>query len=146
VQRSPLRQIAAIAAAVALADAATKFAAVHVAGHGHGGAILPVTNRDYSLGVAHATPAVILLTGAAILIAIAATTVTAAVRGQLAAWVPGLLIGGCIANLADRALFGAVHDFISTRLAVFNVADVAILAGVVGVMVNRFSARAHHAT
>jgi lipoprotein signal peptidase len=145
-QRSPLRQISAIAAAVALADAVTKFSAVHVAGHDRRGAILPVTNHDYSLGLAHAAPTIILVTGAVLLIVIAATTVPAAMRGQLAAWIPGVLIGGCVANLADRALFGAVHDFISTRPVIFNVADVAILAGVVGVMANRFSARAHGAT
>lgn len=52
----------------------------------------------------------------------------------------GLIIGGAIGNAIDRASFGAVFDFVLLYLAtatwrfnwyVFNVADVAIVAGVV---------------
>ncbi|MFL9827264.1 signal peptidase II [Rhodoplanes sp. SY1] len=52
----------------------------------------------------------------------------------------GLIIGGAIGNAIDRATFGAVFDFVLLYVAtatwrfnwyVFNIADVAIVAGVV---------------
>ena len=48
----------------------------------------------------------------------------------------GLLIGGALGNAIDRALYGAVFDFVSLhafgyRWYVFNVADIAIVVGVV---------------
>ena len=44
----------------------------------------------------------------------------------------GLLIGGALGNLIDRVRDGAVTDFIDPPLwPAFNVADVAITAGVV---------------
>ncbi len=48
----------------------------------------------------------------------------------------GLLIGGAIGNAIDRALFGAVTDFIDASDVrfnyVFNVADSAITVGIIG--------------
>jgi signal peptidase II len=48
-------------------------------------------------------------------------------------WLPaGLLIGGALGNLADRVRDGAVTDFIDLPLwPTFNLADVAIVAGVI---------------
>jgi signal peptidase II len=55
----------------------------------------------------------------------------------------GLIIGGAIGNGIDRLAYGAVADFIFFHVAagswrfdwyVFNVADVAIVAGVVGLL------------
>ena len=48
----------------------------------------------------------------------------------------GLIIGGAIGNLADRMIYGTVADFFSFHYAgfhwyVFNIADVAINAGVI---------------
>lgn len=52
-------------------------------------------------------------------------------------WVPvGLLAGGALGNLADRAREGAVIDFIDLpRWPAFNVADIAITAGIVLLLV-----------
>ncbi len=49
-------------------------------------------------------------------------------------WLPtGMLLGGALGNLADRAREGAVIDFIDPILwPVFNVADMAIVIGIVG--------------
>jgi len=49
------------------------------------------------------------------------------------AWLPtGLLLGGAIGNLIDRVRDGGVTDFIDLpRWPAFNVADMAITAGVV---------------
>lgn len=48
-------------------------------------------------------------------------------------WLPvGLLVGGALGNLADRAREGAVIDFIDPSFwPAFNIADTAIVTGVV---------------
>ena len=51
----------------------------------------------------------------------------------------GLIIGGAIGNAIDRILYGAVADFFSLHAFgfqwyVFNIADAAIVAGVVGLL------------
>jgi signal peptidase II len=55
----------------------------------------------------------------------------------------GLIVGGAVGNAIDRALHGAVMDFIFFHLAgetwtfkwyVFNLADAAIVAGVIGLV------------
>ncbi len=51
----------------------------------------------------------------------------------------GLIIGGALGNAIDRVVYGAVADFFSFHAFgyqwyVFNIADVAIVAGVVGLL------------
>lgn len=51
----------------------------------------------------------------------------------------GLIIGGALGNVIDRAVYGAVADFFSFHAYgfywyVFNIADVAIVAGVIGLL------------
>ena len=53
----------------------------------------------------------------------------------------GLIIGGALGNLTDRILHGAVADFFHFHYAgfswyVFNIADVAICAGVIGLLLD----------
>lgn len=62
----------------------------------------------------------------------------------------GLIIGGAVGNAIDRAIFGAVADFLffhldewNFRWYVFNLADVAIVAGVLGIVYD--SLRGEHA-
>ncbi len=46
----------------------------------------------------------------------------------------GVIFSGTISNLVDRIIFGGVRDFISFRFihfAIFNIADVAIVLGVI---------------
>jgi signal peptidase II len=55
----------------------------------------------------------------------------------------GLIVGGAIGNAIDRVAYGAVFDFIHVHLGsfswyVFNVADAAIVAGVVGLLYDSF--------
>jgi signal peptidase II len=59
----------------------------------------------------------------------------------------GLLVGGALGNAIDRAAYGAVVDFISLhalewRWYVFNIADAAIVAGVIGLLYDALSGRA----
>lgn len=51
----------------------------------------------------------------------------------------GLIAGGALGNTVDRIVYGAVADFFSLHVSgfywyVFNVADVAIVAGVIGLL------------
>lgn len=60
--------------------------------------------------------------------------------GPLTCLALGLLVGGALGNLADRIAYGAVVDFASFHVGsfrwyVFNVADCAITAGVVALLV-----------
>jgi signal peptidase II len=63
--------------------------------------------------------------------------------GRLSAVALGLIIGGAIGNGIDRLAYGAVADFVlfhvitprwSFHWYVFNLADVAIVAGVIGLL------------
>ncbi len=51
-------------------------------------------------------------------------------------WLPtGMLIGGALGNLIDRAAYGAVIDFIKLPLwPAFNVADMSITFGIVALL------------
>lgn len=51
-------------------------------------------------------------------------------------WLPvGAVLGGAVANLADRAREGAVIDFIDpVAWPAFNIADIAIVCGVLGLL------------
>ncbi len=58
---------------------------------------------------------------------------------KLGALALGLVLGGGVGNLIDRLVHGAVADFISFHAIgyywyVFNIADAAIVAGVVGLL------------
>jgi signal peptidase II len=53
----------------------------------------------------------------------------------------GLIAGGALGNMVDRIVYGAVADFFSFHYAgfywyVFNIADVAITAGVIGLFID----------
>jgi signal peptidase II len=70
---------------------------------------------------------------------------------RLTALAIGLIIGGALGNAIDRAVYGAVADFVLFHIAtetwtfrwyVFNLADVAIVAGVVGLLYESILAKA----
>ncbi len=58
--------------------------------------------------------------------------------GRIAA---GVLVGGALGNVVDRVLYGAVADFLNMSCCgfdnpyAFNVADIAIFAGIAGLVV-----------
>lgn len=61
------------------------------------------------------------------------------VDGRLLAASVGLIMGGALGNALDRVLLGGVADFFSLHAFgfywyVFNIADIAIVAGVVGLL------------
>ena len=64
-------------------------------------------------------------------------------QARLTALALGLIIGGAIGNAIDRLVYGAVADFVLLSIAtassrfdwyVFNLADAAIVAGVIGLL------------
>jgi signal peptidase II len=64
-------------------------------------------------------------------------------RSRLLAISLGLILGGALGNLVDRVGYGAVVDFVHFHHGdfswyVFNVADAAIVLGVVGLVVDSF--------
>lgn len=76
----------------------------------------------------------VVLIGATVVVLVALLVyLVASGRDQGAVWLPAaLLVGGALGNLADRARDGAVTDFIDLPLwPTFNLADVAIVLGVV---------------
>ncbi|MEZ5841530.1 MAG: signal peptidase II [Hyphomicrobiales bacterium] len=71
--------------------------------------------------------------------AIALTFWLARTRDRLIAFCLGLIIGGALGNALDRIVHGAVVDFVLLHAGgfewyVFNLADVAIVAGVAGLL------------
>ena len=60
-------------------------------------------------------------------------------RSMIVVTALGLLVGGALGNALDRMVYGAVVDFVSLhafgwRWYVFNLADAAIVAGVIGLL------------
>jgi signal peptidase II len=71
----------------------------------------------------------------------------AAVTSRLSALSLGLIIGGALGNAIDRLVHGAVADFVLFHVQtasfnfnwyIFNLADVAIVAGVLGLLYESF--------
>ncbi|GJD34339.1 signal peptidase II [Methylobacterium aerolatum] len=55
----------------------------------------------------------------------------------------GLVVGGALGNAIDRTVYGAVFDFVHLHAGawswyVFNIADAAIVAGVIGLILDSF--------
>jgi len=60
--------------------------------------------------------------------------------GRLSHVAAGLLVGGALGNVVDRVLYGAVADFLNLSCCgidnpyAFNVADIAVFAGAIGLV------------
>lgn len=88
-----------------------------------------VHNSGVAFGVGAAAPTPVVLGVTAV---VAAVIGTMAWRGGLGAPLPaGLVVGGALANVADRATAGSVVDFLDVgRWPTFNLADVFLVAGI----------------
>lgn len=102
-----------------------------------------VINKGVSYGLlANSGPW--LLTGFALLVsAVLWIWLSQPSTGRVMAVSLGLIIGGALANALDRLLLGGVADFFSLHAwgfywYVFNIADVAIVAGVIGLLYDSF--------
>jgi lipoprotein signal peptidase len=63
---------------------------------------------------------------------VAAYAIRATGHHALPGWILALVIGGSLSNLMDRLLLGAVRDFLAIGHLVINLADLAVVAGVLG--------------
>ena len=133
------RALAATGVVVAL-DQLTKWIAVSSIDRGRGvdvffGFELTNTrNRGVAFGVLEGSDT---LVGVLIGVAIAALLVFFALRaGQPWLWLPvGMLLGGALGNLIDRAREGAVVDFLDPPAwPAFNLADSSIVLGVLALL------------
>ena len=73
------------------------------------------------------------------LVAIGWVHLTGRLRGAVAAVLLGLVLGGTLGNLTDRLIDGSVTDFVSVgigslRWPTFNVADSAVVVGIIGIV------------
>lgn len=133
-------RVLAVVGVVVLADQLTKALAITSIGRGEGVDVffgLELTNVR-NTGVAFGA-----LSGSGWIVATAVTVALAALLAYFAfhaampmLWLPvGLVLGGALGNLADRARIEAVIDFIDPSFwPAFNLADVAIVLGVLGVL------------
>jgi signal peptidase II len=100
------------------------------------------TGISYNLGAGTVPPWA--LSAFAVMASVAmAIWVARAATGSLMALSVGLIIGGAIGNAIDRLWLGGVADFYLLHAFgyswyVFNVADVAIVAGVIGLLYDSF--------
>jgi len=124
---SPTTRLALASAMVAMSDQASKTLA-H-AGLPGSGWVDPVVNPELALGLAGGAPSDELLLGVVVLVLVGLVLRRRLMGGRIGLLPAALIIGGSLGNLLDRALSGGVRDFIAGPGMVFNVADVALLVG-----------------
>jgi lipoprotein signal peptidase len=136
VGRSPaLAAAAAVGCVTVVLDQATKSAVTAGWAGSRQGALIPVHNRGLSLGTLHASASTLVAIMVVGLIALGVVVLGGAARGEVPPWVAGVTLGGACSNLSDRVVTGAVRDVFAVQRVVLNLADLALVAGVVGWLV-----------
>ena len=109
--------------------------------------LIVVWNRGISYGLfqQHSEIGRWLLVGLSVAACVAIGLWTARAGNRILAVSLGLIAGGAAGNAIDRAAYGAVFDFVYLHAGdwswyVFNVADAAIVVGVVGLVYDAFVA------
>jgi len=123
--------IVSVALLALVIDVASKAAATSLLAEGPVGVgpimLRLVHNSGFALGLGAAAPRWVIL---GITAAVAGFVFVMAWRGGFRGIAAGLLVGGAIANVADRAFDGTVVDWIDVGAwPTFNLADAFILAG-----------------
>ena len=103
--------------------------------------LILVWNRGISYGMLQQDSLTgrLALVAFAVVVSLALIAWLARITSGLAAVAIGLIVGGAAGNAIDRAVHGAVADFYSFHAFgfqwyIFNIADVAIVAGVIGLL------------
>jgi len=119
-----------VTATVVLIDQITNIAATH-----DPSSMLPARNPGYALGIISG-PEPVLIAGSIVALCTFIIMVDAlASRFDVPIIMSALVAGGMIGNTLDRVRFGSVRDFLVTPWAIVNVADIAVAAGIIGVVV-----------
>jgi signal peptidase II len=130
-------RVVLVAAAVVVADQATKALVRATIDRGDREAVLPgveivhTQNSGVAFGALSGGGAIVTVVVALALVALLGYFATHVRRPLF--WLPtGLLLGGAVGNVIDRVRAGAVTDFVQLPLGfpAFNVADMCITAGV----------------
>jgi lipoprotein signal peptidase len=131
-QRTPHPLLgAAVASSVVAMDQLAKALAPHL----HSPLLAPAQNPDYAFGAVGGS-ALVLIGGSVVVLAL-----FLAVIGRLAGRVgispalPALIAGGMLGNTLDRIHYGAVRDFLVVPGSIINLADLAVAAGVISLLV-----------
>jgi lipoprotein signal peptidase len=124
---------ALVVAAVVTADQLAKAAAPWASPYSHG-AIVVVQNAGGTVTVAGVELPLMALLSATGLATFGRYAALSALSGRMPAWAVGLLVGGAVSNLLDRVATGVVRDFLATPWVIVNLADLAVLVGLCGVM------------
>ncbi len=131
----------ALAALVLALDQATKAIVQRGLGPGSDRSVVPIVgdwilleyaqNRGVAFGVLGAWPNIAPVLAPLILLGVVVYALRRGLRGSWLVTGAGLVVGGAVGNLLDRARFGYVIDFIAVGpWPNFNVADSAISVGV----------------
>lgn len=136
---------------VFLADQATKWFVVHWLdlANRHSIEVLPpfvnfrmAWNRGVNFGIlSHLDMRWVLIAFALVISALVLYWVGRDKGGKWSQLSAGLLVGGALGNVVDRVLYGAVADFLNMALPgwenpySFNIADIAVFAGAVGLVI-----------
>ncbi|MBC7334904.1 MAG: signal peptidase II [Clostridia bacterium] len=128
-----------IAACTLLLDQVSKFLVILFLPEGESRVIVPgvlylthVRNYGAAFGIMSNRTAFFVFVTIAVITLIIVAHRRLAVGRRLLSWGLALQLGGAVGNLIDRLRTGCVTDFIDLRVwPVFNLADVAIVAGVV---------------
>jgi signal peptidase II len=97
-------------------------------------------NEGAAFGLLQGGGILFLAVGVGTMVIIAWVHATGRLRGTVAAVLLGLVLGGTLGNLTDRLVDGSVTDWISVgigslRWPTWNVADAAVVCGILGVIV-----------
>jgi signal peptidase II len=95
----------------------------------------------YGLFAQHDTMGRVILIGVSLLAVVGLFIWMGNALTRLSGLAIGLIIGGALGNITDRLVHGAVADFFHFHYAgfswyIFNIADVAIVAGVIGLLLD----------
>ena len=102
--------------------------------HGAPAGFVP-RNPAYAFGIVGG-PAPMLIVGAVLVLgAFLVVADVLAVRFGISVVMPALVAGGTIGNTLDRVRLGSVRDFLVTPWAIVNLADFAVAAGIVGLVI-----------
>ena len=131
-QRAPRPHVGpAVAATVVAIDQLAKTAAPHL----HVGFVLPAHNPEYAFGTVGGSALALIVGSVAVLGLFLAVIGRLAVVIGVSPGLPALIAGGMLGNLLDRIRFGSVRDFLVVPGGIVNLADLAVAAGLIALVV-----------